>query len=168
MVDYSLASKGFEKHVHLNLNCAYVMPRLTENQRLRAVGMLEAGMAQNEVARHFGVYRNTISWRRFQQNANTRDLPRTSTRDVTSARQPYSADPSKESIPDCQFDCSEHSWLTSYQFQDCTEPPEGAQHTPQTAYNTSRFAPTSPTGTSCLVQTASTVQETRLGWCSVH
>ena len=72
MVDYSLASKGFEKHVHLNLNCAYVMPRLTENQRLRAVGMLEAGMAQNEVARHFGVHRNTISslWRRFQQNAN--------------------------------------------------------------------------------------------------
>ena len=89
MVDYSLASKGFEKHVHLNLNCAYVMPRLTENHRLRAVGMLEAGMAQNEVARHFGVHRNTISsrWRRFQQNANTRDLPRTGRPRVTSRQQ---------------------------------------------------------------------------------
>jgi len=36
------------------------MPRLKENQRNRAIGMLKAGMAQNTVARHFGVHRNTL------------------------------------------------------------------------------------------------------------
>ena len=62
------------------------MPRLTEIQRLRAVGMLETGMAQIEVAILFGVHRNTIAslWRRFQQNGNTRDLPRTGRPRVTS------------------------------------------------------------------------------------
>ncbi|CAM1332540.1 Uncharacterised protein at_DN2415 [Pycnogonum litorale] len=65
------------------------MPRLTENQCLCAVGMLETGMAENEVARHFGVQRNTISslWRRFQLNGNTRDLPRTGRPRVTSRQQ---------------------------------------------------------------------------------
>ena len=32
------------------------MPRLDENQRLRAIGMLQAGLAQNVVARHFGCH----------------------------------------------------------------------------------------------------------------
>jgi hypothetical protein len=36
------------------------MPRLTENQRFRAIGMLQAGLAQNIVARHFDIHRNTI------------------------------------------------------------------------------------------------------------
>jgi hypothetical protein len=35
------------------------MPRLTENQRLRAIGMLQAGLAQSIVARHFGVHRKS-------------------------------------------------------------------------------------------------------------
>ena len=65
------------------------MPRLTENQHLRAVGMMETGMAQNEVARHFGVHRNTISslWRRFQQNGKPRDLPQSGRPCVTSRQQ---------------------------------------------------------------------------------
>jgi hypothetical protein len=37
-----------------------VMPRLDENQRLRAIGMLQARLTQNVVARHFGCHRNTI------------------------------------------------------------------------------------------------------------
>jgi hypothetical protein len=36
------------------------MSRLDENQRLRAIGMFQAGLAQNVVARHFGCHRNTI------------------------------------------------------------------------------------------------------------
>ena len=51
------------------------MPHLTENQRLRAVGMFQTGLAQNIVARHFGVHRNTIQslLRHFRQFGNTRD-----------------------------------------------------------------------------------------------
>ena len=51
------------------------MPRLDENQRLLAIGMLQAGLAQNVVARHFGCHRITILslWRRFGQYGNTRD-----------------------------------------------------------------------------------------------
>jgi transposase len=54
------------------------MPRLDENQRLRAIGMLQAGLAQNVVARHFGCHRNTIMslWRRLRQSGNTRDRRR--------------------------------------------------------------------------------------------
>ena len=36
------------------------MPRLTENQRLRAIGMLQAGLAQHIVTRHFDIHRSTI------------------------------------------------------------------------------------------------------------
>jgi hypothetical protein len=53
--------------------------------------MIQAGMAQNTVVRHFGVHRNTILslWRRFQQSGNTRDWPRSvsSSWHVTSLRQ---------------------------------------------------------------------------------
>ena len=51
------------------------MPRLDENQRLRAIGILQAGLVQNVVARHFGCHRNTILslWRRLRQSGNTRD-----------------------------------------------------------------------------------------------
>ena len=46
------------------------MPRLNEAQRNQAVGMIRAGVSQNEVSRLFGVHRNTISalWRRYQQS----------------------------------------------------------------------------------------------------
>jgi hypothetical protein len=37
-----------------------VMPRLDENQRLRAIGMLQAGLAQNVVARHFDCHRTVL------------------------------------------------------------------------------------------------------------
>ena len=54
------------------------MPRLDENQRLRAIGMIQARQVQNVVARHFGCHRNTILslWRRFRQSGNTRDRRR--------------------------------------------------------------------------------------------
>ena len=64
-----------EKQFCLNDINSSVMPRLDENQRLRAIGMVQAGLAQNVVARHFGCHRNTILslWRRFRQSGNTRN-----------------------------------------------------------------------------------------------
>ena len=53
-----------------------VMPRITtEYQRLRAIGMFQAGLAHNIVTRHFGVHRNTIQslLTRFGQFSNIRD-----------------------------------------------------------------------------------------------
>ena len=65
------------------------MSRLGENQRLRAIGMLQAGLAQNVVAIHFGCHRNTILslWRGFRQSGNTRDCRRSGRPRVTSRRQ---------------------------------------------------------------------------------
>jgi hypothetical protein len=78
-----------EKQFCLNDIKSSVMPRLDENQRLGAIGMLQAGLAQNVVARHFGCHRNTILslWRGFRQSGNTRDRRRSSRPRVTSRRQ---------------------------------------------------------------------------------
>ena len=45
-------------------------PLLCKNERIRAIGMLPAGLDQNVVAKRIDVYRNTIGsfWRRFQQS----------------------------------------------------------------------------------------------------
>ena len=65
------------------------MPRLNQAQRNQAVGMIRAGVSQNEVSRWFGVHKNTISalWRRYQQSGNTRDCRRSGRPRVTSLRQ---------------------------------------------------------------------------------
>jgi hypothetical protein len=78
-----------EKQFCLNDINSSVMPRLDKNQCLRAIGMLQAGLAQNVVARHFGCHRNTILslWRRFRQYGNTRNHRRPGSPRVTSRRQ---------------------------------------------------------------------------------
>ena len=65
------------------------MPRLDENQRLRAIGMLHAGLGQNVDAMHFGCHRNTILslCRRFRQSGSTRDRRRSGRPRVTSRGQ---------------------------------------------------------------------------------
>ncbi len=65
------------------------MPRLNENDRLRAIGMIQAGMLHRAVATQFGVHINTIQalWRRFQQFGNVRDRPRAGRPRVTSRQQ---------------------------------------------------------------------------------
>ena len=65
------------------------MSRLDESQRLRVIGMLQAGVAQNVVARHFGCHRNTILslWRQLRQSGNTRNHRRSGRPRVTSRRQ---------------------------------------------------------------------------------
>ena len=54
------------------------MPRLTENQSLHAIGMLQSELAQNSVARHCGVHYNTIQslLMRCRQSGNTKDRHR--------------------------------------------------------------------------------------------
>jgi transposase len=65
------------------------MPRLTEDQRLRAIRMLQAGLAQHIVAIHCGVHRNTIQslLGRVRQSGNTRDPQRSGRPPVTSHQQ---------------------------------------------------------------------------------
>ena len=45
------------------------MPRLKETDRWRAVGMIAAGVRHTDIARQFGVHRNTLDamWKRYQQ-----------------------------------------------------------------------------------------------------
>jgi hypothetical protein len=75
---FALTSTNQKKLFCLNDIDFSVMPRFTENQRRHAIGMLQAGLAENIVARHFDVHRNTIQslLRRFRQSGNTRDRQR--------------------------------------------------------------------------------------------
>ena len=52
--------------------------RHAKADRWRAVGMIEAGVRHTDVAKQFGVHRNTEDalWRRYQQFGTTRDRPR--------------------------------------------------------------------------------------------
>ena len=50
-----------EKHTTLKLLNFADMPRLDKVNRERAIGMLDAGLSQVEVARRFGVHRTTIN-----------------------------------------------------------------------------------------------------------
>jgi len=65
------------------------MPRLTPEQRARAIGMLEAGMNQRAVARQLGCTQPTISnlARRFTETATVSDRPRSGRPKVTTPNQ---------------------------------------------------------------------------------
>ncbi|KAK7116251.1 hypothetical protein V1264_001967 [Littorina saxatilis] len=66
------------------------MPRTCVNDRLVAIGMLRGGMTYTDVARRFGVTRQSVAlWRRrYQQNnGNVRDLPRQGRPRVTNPQQ---------------------------------------------------------------------------------
>ena len=61
------------------------MPRLRQNEREQAVGMLLAGMAQTQIANHFNVSRMTI-YRlmiRLRDTGTTSDHPRSGRPRVT-------------------------------------------------------------------------------------
>ena len=62
------------------------MPRLNKFNRERAIGMLDAGLSQGEVARCFGVYRTTINrpLDRLRTTQSTDDRPRSGRPCVTS------------------------------------------------------------------------------------
>ena len=61
------------------------MPQLHQNDRERAVDMVQAGMTHQAVVDHFNVSRITISWLmiRLQQTGRTNDRPRDGRRRVT-------------------------------------------------------------------------------------
>ena len=65
------------------------MFRLGTDARHRAIGIIQAGTPQREVALQFGVHRNTISslWRRFQTTGSISDRPRSGRPCVTSHSQ---------------------------------------------------------------------------------
>ena len=62
------------------------MPRISENQRKQAIGMLQAGAMVNDVAQHFGCSRQTIHNlnTRFAITVSVRDRPRPGQHRVTS------------------------------------------------------------------------------------
>jgi len=65
------------------------MPRLNNENRAPALGMLECGISQNDVARRFGVSRSTIARQvqRVNTTASLPDRPRSGAPRVTSVRQ---------------------------------------------------------------------------------
>ena len=64
------------------------MPRLRQNEKEQAVGMLRAGMAQTQIANHFNVSRMTIYRLMIplRDTGNTSDRPRSGRPRVTTLR----------------------------------------------------------------------------------
>lgn len=65
------------------------MARLSEADRNRIIGMLQAGLSKSEVAKRMNCTRATIyrTWARFQQLGNVRTLPRSGRPKVTTRNQ---------------------------------------------------------------------------------
>ena len=63
------------------------MPRLNNDERNQAIGMLNAGMSTTVVSRHFGCTRNTIERlrKRFRVTGHVADRPRSGRPRVTTA-----------------------------------------------------------------------------------
>ena len=81
-----------EKHIYwiiaiCCLNCG--MPRLTLDVRLRAIGMLQGGVTQGDVANRFGVHRHIVRslWTRYQDTGLALDRSHSGRPCVTSHRQ---------------------------------------------------------------------------------
>ena len=68
-----------------------VVQRLTENERLRSIGMLLNGSIQLNVARHFDLSQSVISrlWTRHRQIGNVTDVPHSGCPRFTSQRQDH-------------------------------------------------------------------------------
>ena len=65
------------------------MQRLSKINRDRAIGMLQSGLYQTDVARRLGVHRTTIPrlWNRFNTTGSTDDRPRPGQRRAMTPRQ---------------------------------------------------------------------------------
>ncbi len=86
----SCTQSGYKKPTLFPQNVALLaMPRLTQESRDQAIGMLRAGIRQNDVAHLFGVSPSTVSrlLRRYQDTGATRDRPRPGQRRVTTRAQ---------------------------------------------------------------------------------
>ena len=80
------------------------MPGLTENHNVHAIGMLEAELVHNFVARHCGVHQNTIEslLMCIRQSGNTRNRQR-SIRTQNKHIRP---------VPDAKSQCKKHRRIT--------------------------------------------------------
>jgi len=65
------------------------MARRSKEAPERAIGMLQVGQTQRQVARHFGCSVKTVNrlWQRFSQTGTTSDHPRSGTPRVTTPRE---------------------------------------------------------------------------------
>ena len=87
------------------------MPRLNNDERNQAIGMLNVGMSATVVSRHFGCTRKTIErlWRRFPVAGNVADRPRSGRPRVTTAGDDRLAAP-----PQQASDCNRKTvWYSS-------------------------------------------------------
>ena len=83
-----MSRQGHDKR-QLIIKHSFNMPRLTRDERQRALGMLHCGMSYRQVARHFGCTHRTVSLlhdRNITQNSAD-DRPRSGRPRVTTARQ---------------------------------------------------------------------------------
>lgn len=83
MFDHAFAIHFIER------NASNKMPRTAENDRLRAVGMLESGTSVSATARQFGVARQTVRlwYHRHRMAGTVSDLPRSGRPRVTTRQQ---------------------------------------------------------------------------------
>ena len=81
-----LCSSDKKKQICFTHRRCTEMPRLSENQRNQAIGMLQAGAMVNDVAKHFGCSRQTINNlnTRFAITGSVRDRPHPGQRRETS------------------------------------------------------------------------------------
>lgn len=85
----AVANVLLKKHHFKQCQVGIDMPRLSNVSRERAIGMLQNGATQAQVAASFNVARITISrlWNRFQTLNSTADRPRSGRPRVTTPRQ---------------------------------------------------------------------------------
>ena len=98
------------------------MPPLRAAARENAIGRLQAGQRQADVAHALNVSQSTISrlWNRFRQPGSTADAPTTG--DDASTRSFHSASPSSQSFPVSPINCSGTAWQLEDQQADSEKP----------------------------------------------
>jgi IS30 family transposase len=108
------------------------MPWLEPATRNIAIGHLQAGESQNEVAQTLNVNQSTISrlWNRFQQTGSTNDCQRSGRPRITTsgARSIHPGLSSTESNR-CRINhCSRNTWIAKIQLTNSPQPASTAWH----------------------------------------
>ena len=102
------------------------MPPLRAAARENAIGRLQAGQRQADVAHALNLSQSTISrlWNRFRQSGSTADAPRSGRPRVTTpaTRSFHSASPSSQSFPVSPINCSGTAWQPEDQQADSEKP----------------------------------------------
>ena len=85
--DFTDFFKKCHNSIKLRRNKSKRMPRLNNDERNQAIGMLNAGMSATVVSRHFSCTRKTIEhlWKPFHVTGNVADRPRSGRPHATAA-----------------------------------------------------------------------------------